>query len=482
MNAEREAELSEKYDEQQAKASKYVTLVAMVAGLSGLLFGYDTGVIAGAQISIGNQFNLDAASLGFVVSMVTYGAVIGAVFAGWGADRFGRKHMLAFGAVVFMVGIVLEILANDAGLWIMIVGRVVLGIGVGLASVIAPMYVAEVAPARMRGGLITFFQLAVTVGILGSGIATALLRDSWGIEFAVAFAFAVPFGIMMMFMPESPRWLVKVGRFDKARDVMRRSLGSDRVAEASLTDIQESVAYEQKVKVPWTDIFGHQLRYVFAIGVFLAVFQQLTGVNAIFYYGPKILTQTGVSTGYTLSGGGAGNLLWINLIFGAVNVAATFIAIRYIDRLGRKALLTIGLIGMAASQVLIAIMFWAVGETPNPSEGWVIVALICVFIVFFAFSFGPILWVMVAELYPTRIRATAMSLTVGMNWLANAVVSQVFPIALEKIGSGGTFIAFAAFNVIALLVVIRFVPETKDRTLEQLERLLGTSQIEAIDY
>jgi SP family galactose:H+ symporter-like MFS transporter len=433
----------------------YTSLVTLTAALGGLLFGFDTGVISGALLFIVPEFHLGPAAQGFVVSVVTLGALVGALAGGVAADSIGRRPTNIAGGVTFVIGSLLS--AAAPGVATLIVGRFIIGVAIGLSSVAAPLYIAELASADIRGTLVSLFQLAVTLGILASYVVDAALAhaEAWRLMLGVALIPGVALVAGMLPMPESPRWLMKRGRRDEAG----MALGRIRAAEAVETEIRE-IAQDiaQDEPAAWIDLAATELRPALLVGVGLAVFQQVTGVNTIIYYAPQIFEAAGF--------GSATTALAATMGIGLVNLLATVVAIALVDRAGRRPLLVAGLIGMVVSLLTLA-----AASQVGAAAGWLgttTVACVGIYIVCFAFSLGPITWIMIAEIFPNRIRARAASLSTAANWLANFVVSLTFPVLREALGSSLTFTLYAAFGILAIAFVVRRVPETRGKSLEQI--------------
>ena len=440
----------------------YVGMVAAIAAIGGLLFGYDTGVISGAILFITREFPMDDATQGFVVGVVTLGALVGALGAGALADAAGRRITNVAAGVIFVFASIACALAP--GVATLVTGRFLVGVGIGLTSVAAPMYIAEVAPAAIRGRLVSGFQLAVTVGILFAYLVDEALAASGDWRWMLGLA-VIPGALLaagMLPMPESPRWLVKRGREDDARAVLTHVRGSgDPTAE--LNEIRADLAREGK-GASWGDLLAPDVRGALVVGVGLAVFQQITGINAVIYYAPQIFQSAGFTSDSVA--------LAATIGVGVINVLATFIAIGLVDRAGRKPLLIAGILGMITSLAVLAVAFreGSPAATTVGRLGFVTIVCLAGYIVSFAFSLGPIVWLMISEIFPYRVRAAAIGVSTAANWAANFVVSLTFPILRQRLGSSPTFAIYAALGVLTLLFVVGRVPETKGRTLEEISR------------
>jgi sugar porter (SP) family MFS transporter len=444
-----------------------ITLLAvgLVIMLAGLLFGYDQGVISGALTGIQQQFSVGTFLLEVITSWVTLGAMVGALVAGWMADRLGRRLTIVAAAVLFIVGALIESVAPGA--YILVVGRLLVGFGVGVASVAAPLYAAELAPTRVRGRMVSLYQLAITMGIFVAYFADYLLinGDQWRIMLGIS---AVP-GILLIVailpLPDSPRWYVTQGRHDEAQVALQKvEPGVD--IDDELTAIEELNALE--ATGTWREVFARRWRRPLVIGISLAFLQQLTGINAVIYYADKIFAAAGFSSPTSQS-------LATLLAIGAVNVVATFIAVAWVDRFGRKPLLMIGSVGMGVSLVVVGAAFEVLGHQKHTSgtsaAGVVTLIALVVFIASFAFSLGPVVWTIINEIYPSHLRGKAVAVATAANWFAAWLVAQFFLSLVDLITEAGTFWLFAGFCVITYLFVQRFVPETKGKSLEEVEAL-----------
>jgi sugar porter (SP) family MFS transporter len=433
----------------------YATLITLIAALGGLLFGFDTGVISGALLFIIPDFGLGPAAQGFVVGVVTLGALGGALLGGAAADAIGRRRTNIAGGAAFIAGSLVSAAAPDVGT--LIVGRFVIGIAIGLSSVAAPLYIAELAPAQRRGTLVSLFQLAVTVGILASYVIDGLLAPTraWRTMLGVAVIPGAALVLGMLPMPESPRWLMKHGRAAEAGAALRR-VRHDEQVETELREIAADIAQDRPAA--WRSLLAPELQPALLVGIGLAVFQQVTGINTIIYYAPQIFEAAGFGTATTA--------LAATMGIGVVNVLATLVAIGLVDRWGRRPLLLAGLAGM-----IVSLLALGVASHEGTTAGWLgatTVACIGLYIVCFAFSLGPIVWLMISEIFPTRIRARAASVSTAANWLANFVVSLTFPLLRVSLGSALTFGLYALFGVVAVAFVVQRVPETRGKTLEEI--------------
>ncbi len=435
--------------------SIYVYLAAAFSALGGLLFGYDTGVISGAILFIRQDFHLDHAQIEWLVSAVLVGCIIGSSFGGMLADRFGRRRILLIAATLFTLASVLTALAPDP-VWLSI-GRIFIGIAIGFSSMVTPLYIAEISPAPIRGALVSLNQLAITVGILASYLINYALSGSGSWEWMLGLA-AVPsiiFGTAMFFLPESPRWLYKEGKIEEAHHLLIRIHG-DKEADHERREIEQSIQLAKQknavVMTPW-------VKRALLIGIGLAIFQQLTGINTVIYYAPLIFEFVGFTT--------AAHALLATGVIGVVNVLATVVALRLLDKLGRRTLLLVGLVGMIVSLAVLGFFIRLAGA--SHFLGWVTLGSLIVYIISFAISLGPIFWLLIAEIYPLDIRGKAMSVATVCNWAANLLISFTFLKLVNHLGLAGTFWFYGFLAVLAWVFSYFLVPETKNKTLEEIE-------------
>jgi len=441
-------------------------LVGIVVRVGGLLFGYDQGVISGALHGIKAQFGLSSLLIEVVTSWVTLGALFGALAGGELADRLGRKKTILIAGAAFVFGALIQSLALGTAL--LVGGRFVIGLGVGIAAVAAPLYGAEMAPTEMRGRFVSFYQLAITMGIFLAYLVDGALAngDAWRLMLGVA---AVP-GVLligvMLAAPESPRWLVKMGRRDEALTIIRRV--SPSLDHSRFLDSIEAALREEAHAASWSEVFTAAWRKPLLVAVGLAVFQQVTGINAIIYYADRIFAAAGFTTP-------ASQTLATTWAIGGVNVLATFIAIAFIDRLGRRPLLLAGLVGMGVSLAIVGIAFHAIDAAPMASglqvAGIVTLIALVAFIISFAFSLGPVVWTVINEIFPGRVRGRAVAVATAVNWGAAFLVSEFFLTLIDAIGPSFTFWLFGLLCGVCWVWVYCRVPETKDRSLEEIEEI-----------
>lgn len=454
-----------------------VLMVSITAALGGFLFGYDTAVINGAVDAIEAEFGMSAGLTGFVVSSALIGAGVGAWFAGPLADRFGRVRIMFTAAALFLVSSVGSALAVDP--ITLTAWRVVGGLAVGAASVIAPAYIAEVAPARIRGRLGSLQQLAIVTGIFTSLLVNYLLAEvaggasqpmpwggqAWRWMFAAEVVPALVYGLLALRIPESPRYLVKRRRLAEARRVLSRFVGGE--VDLRLAEITRSMSGPDE-RVHLSDLRGTRLGLlpIVWVGILLSVFQQFVGINVIFYYSSSLWHSVGFSESSSML---------FSVFTSVTNIASTLVAIALIDRVGRRRLLIAGAGGMVVSLATMAICFNTATTTGTGADDLVLgptagpVALVAanLFVVSFAVSWGPVVWVLLGEMFNNRIRATALAVAAAAQWAANWLVSTTFP-ELAEIGLSFAYGLYAACAVLALLFVIRAVPETTGRELEEM--------------
>jgi sugar porter (SP) family MFS transporter len=444
-------------------------VVLAVVLFSGALFGYDQGVISGALHGIKATFALSALLVEVVTSWVTLGALFGALAGGELADRIGRKRTVLIAGVMFTIGALVQAFAPET--LVLVAGRLIVGAGVGVAAVAAPLYAAELAPTTLRGRFVSTYQLAITVGIFLAYLVDGWLSKSDAWRWMLG-ASAIP-GLLLFLValvaPESPRWLMKMRRRPEAvAQLQKIRPGID--FKPRLDAIEASLRQEAG-RASWAEVFHREWRRPLLIGLGLAVFQQITGINAIIYYSDQIFASAGFVTQ-------ASQTTVTTWAIGGVNVLATLIAIVFIDRLGRRKLLLTGLLGMGVSLSVVGIAFQFLGpeaagaaEAAPSGAGIVTLLALVSFIICFAFSMGPVVWTVINEIFPGHIRGRAVAVATAANWGSAFLVSQFFLTLIGAIGNSLTFWLFAVFCVIAWVWIYVRVPETKGQSLEQIQKL-----------
>lgn len=439
------------------RARRNVVLTAAIAGLGGLLFGYDTGVIAGALLFIKTDFELGSFAQGLVVAAVPIGAVLGAAIAGPAADTYGRRLMILAAAAVFIVGALVS--AAAPGVEVLVIARVVIGVAIGLASAAAPVYISEVAPPESRGRLVSFFQLAVTIGILLAylvGLAFDGIEGwRWMLGLGCLPALALAFG--MLRMPQSPRWLVMHGDDFAARATLAKIRVDDPdTIDRELEEIKGSV--EEKPG-EWSELLQPVVKAALVVGVGLAILQQVTGINTVIYYAPTIVEFTGVDSS-------AGSIL-AAVGVGVINVVMTVVALRLLDRAGRRTLLMVGVSGMVVSLFTLGLAFEGGGGSTFDSA--LAIVSLMTYVASFAISLGPIFWLLNAEIYPLSVRSKAAGVGTMANWTFNFIVSLTFLLLIEALGESGAFWFYGGVGILTLAFCWKLVPETKGKHLEEIQ-------------
>ena len=465
---------------------RYIWLTSAIAALGGLLFGWDWVVIGGAKPFFERYFELkDPALVGWANSCALIGCLVGSLMAGALSDKFGRKRLLIFSALLFAVTSIGNGLAHQ--FTVFIAWRMLGGVAIGLASNLSPMYIAEIAPAQMRGRLVSINQLTIVFGILAAQVINwwlvrnlrpemlaalgpnadeaaqdLFIRNSWFGQSGWRWMFsltAIPsalFLLGMFLVPESPRWLAKNGRRDSARAILAK-IGGDAYASAAVVDIESTLAGEDTRRVRFRDLMEPKLRTMLVLGVALAVFQQWCGINVIFNYAEEIFKQAGYNISDVLK-----NIAWT----GSVNVVFTFVALGTVDRRGRRPLMLIGAAGLATIYTVLGFCY------SSHVHGWPMLAMVLAAIGCYAMSLAPVTWVVISEIFPNRIRGAAMSIAVSCLWIACFILTYTFPVLNKKLGAAGTFWLYAAICAGGFLFILARLPETKGKSLEQIEREL----------
>ena len=456
----------------------YVIFLAAVAALGGFLFGYDTAVISGTIGSVSAQFGLNDVNTGWYVGCALVGSIIGVAMAGKLSDYFGRKGVLIFSAILFTgsgIGCMLSGSISDLVLY-----RIMGGIGIGVASVISPLYISEISVARYRGTLVSLYQLAITVGFMGAYLvnywiseyavhmkALGIVGGFWG-KYVVTETWrgmlgaeslpAILFFVILFFIPESPRWLVLKSKETSALKTLKRIYGSEEANE-QVADLKNLVQSEEKSD--WKILFQPGFRVALFIGVSLAILGQFMGVNAVLYYGPTIFEQTGLS---------AGDSLFYQVIVGLVNFGSTVLAMAVIDKIGRKKLVYYGVSGMIVSLILIGFYF-TVNKVSNVVPPIMLLILILVYIFSCAISICVVIWVLLSEMYPARVRGLAMSAAGFSLWIGTFLIGQLTPWLMTTLSPAGVFWLFGVMCIPYLYITWKLVPETTGKSLEDIERM-----------
>jgi SP family sugar:H+ symporter-like MFS transporter len=453
-----------------------ISAIVAVATIGGLLFGYDSGAVNGTQTGLTAEFDLSPAALGFTVGSLLIGCAFGAFFAGRLADVMGRRNVMLIAAALFVGGALTQGLTHLH--WLFVIARFCGGMAVGAASVLSPLYISEVAPARIRGRLTTVQQVMIITGLTAAFVVNYFLAQvagdslgnlagvkAWRWMYLAQAVPAVVFLIALFFIPDSPRHLVGVGRTEEARAVLTNLFGSAE-AERKLTEIQASFAGDHRPRLRDVTAPGTGLRPIVWGGILLATFQQFVGINIIFYYGETLWKLAGVSESAALER---------NVVSGLVSIAAVFAAILLIDKIGRKPLLLIGSVGMA---VTLGAMTWAFSAAATdaagnlmlaPTQGWTALVAANLYVIFFNFSWGPVMWVMLGELFPNQMRGSALAVAGFAQWAANFLVVQTFPWMAAHLGLATTYAFYTASAVISFFLVKAFIKETKGKELEEME-------------
>jgi SP family xylose:H+ symportor-like MFS transporter len=475
-----------------------IYFVTLAITLGGLLFGYDTGVINGTQFYFSKYFELTGALKGFIVSSALLGALFGAAFSGLLSKGIGRKYSLIIAAIFFTVsawGSGLPSILPES-ITLMVIFRIIGGVAIGIASMNAPMYIAEIAPAEKRGNLVTYYQLAIVIGFFVVFLATYFIGNAmteqenisqgWRYMFWSELIPAILFFVFLFFVPKSPRWLMIKGKEEEAMNILSRIHGELK-AKKEFSEIRDSIRKDERETK--ATIFSKSLFPIIVIGTILSILQQFTGINAVLYYGADIFEQA--------LGFGKDDILLQQILLASINLIFTFIAMFTVDKLGRKPLLIIGSFGMLIGFLMMGFTLYfseytnlnsAGLPTISSTEGIVSLIGILIFIASFAMSMGPVVWVILSEIFPNKIRSLAMSIAVAAQWLANYAVSQTFPMIVEnpanqlKLNGGYwnnslPYFIFSGFIILIILFVWKYIPETKGKTLEEMENIFDKARL-----
>lgn len=431
----------------------YILLISLVAAFGGLLFGFDIAIFSGTIPFIQPYYHLSDATLGWTGSSLYVGCIIGSLITGYLSDLFGRKRPLIVAAFIFASSC---LMMGWAGSYTMlIVWRIIAGIGVGAASMLSPLYIAEVSPAHTRGKMVSINQLTIVIGILLAYLSNYLLADvhnNWRWMFSSGAVPGVLFCFFVFFVPESPRWLIARGAADKGKKVLEKISPEERV-EQEMNEIRHSL--KDQVKGQWSDLWKHGVRFIVLLGIIIAVFQQISGANAVFFYAPIIFEKAGMNVK---------DQLFQQILIGATNLVFTLLAMRLVDRLGRKKLMVSGALLMTCWLFVIGLCYHF-----NIFNSYWLTLVVMLFIATYATTLAPVTWVLISEIFPTRVRGKAMSVATTMLWLACFALAYGFPVLINALAPMQTFFLFAAICFVYFLILLRYVPETKGKSLEQIE-------------
>lgn len=449
----------------------FLVFICVASALGGLLWGFDAIVISGTISAVKLQFALSPAMEGFFVSSGLLGAVFGSGLSGWLSDKFGRSRNLLFAAVLMLLSAIGSAWATNIEL--LVFARWLGGLGVGISAMVCPLYISEISPTHLRGRLVTMFQFAITLGIMialfnnyflhqwaasvaetaaeGSFMQWFVADETWRAMFASELVPGLFFLLMAAFLPESPRWLVKEGRVEKAGKVLSRIFRNG--AEQELETIKQTVAKESATKKRFVDVLQKKYRKPLIIAMLLAAFAQFSGINVVFYYGTSMLESAGLKADGALSG---------MAVIGFCNMIFTTIAMAFVDKVGRRKLLQFGTVGAIACLA-------GIGASFNSGANTMLIVLMCAFVAFFAFSLGPIKFIFASEIFPTNIRSHAMAIVILTMWATDTIVGQFTPSLREAVGPSVTFFIFAAILVPQIFMVWKWMPETAGRSLEEIE-------------
>jgi len=427
-------------------------LTSITVAIGGFLFGYDTAVISGAILFVRSQFHLSSVQTEVAVSIVLAGALAGTAVGGYLGDRFGRRPTLLMTALTYGVFALTTGLAN--GPWVFVFSRLFVGVAVGISSMLAPLYIAEVAPEEIRGALVTLNQIAISTGVVVAYYVDYLLAGSgnWRWMFMSAVVPSIVLLAGLIYLPETPRWLAAHGNFATAAKV----LGRIEDPEAATRDLEELRHVTEVDRLRLRDLLVRRFSKPLIAGIGLAIFQQITGVNTIVYYAPTIFQMVGFAS--------AGTAILATFLIGFVGLAFAIVSMFLVDKLGRRPLLLTSIGGMGVVLLHLALIL---GD-PHPKK-WLVLADVLVYLAFFCIGLGPVFWLLISEIYPTTVRAQAMSLATMANWGSNFLVAATFLTVVDHLGMRGCFLLFAGLCVVAFVFSLRMVPETRGRTLEQIE-------------
>jgi sugar porter (SP) family MFS transporter len=440
----------------------FLVLVASVAALGGFLFGYDTGVISGALLLLKGDLHPSKFDQEAIVGSLLLGAMGGAIISGWAADHISRRWTKVISGCIYVVGALASAFSQD--IWELIGSRFVLGLSVGTTSFVSPLYISEIVPPKIRGGLVSFNQLMITSGILVAYIVDFALKgvaNNWRWMLGLGAVPGVALAVGMALMPYSPRWLIDQGRDDEARETLERARPHGYDIDAEMKEIKE-VSRDER---PLTALVSSAVRPMLIVGLALAIFQQIVGINTVIYYAPTILK---------FAGAGTGGAIARTVFVGVTNVVFTIVAVLLLDKLGRRVFLLVGTAGLTVALVILGAYF----AFPSIRHGasWLALAALILYIASFAVGLGPVFWLMIAEIFPLELRSAAMAVCTVANWGFNFLVSFTFLTLISAIGKGGTFWLYAVIGAIAVTFFAWRVPETSGRSLEEIEQDVAPQQ------
>src|SRR3990167_7066915 len=442
---------------QKTQHNTFLLCIAGLVSIGGILYGYDMGVISGALLFINQTIPMNDTEMGIIVGAVLGGGLIGTLLAGPIGDRYGRRYLILASSIIFILGVISILCATS--FIILLLARLLLGIGVGIVAVAVPLYVAEMVPSKDRGKYVTFFQLLLTFGIVLAYFVDLFFTPSgnWRAMFAILL---IPSSILFLGMcifPETPRWLVANRKLDKAKEILRRVRNTEVEVLHDINEIQQSL---QKVrKSTWGELFSYQLLFPSLLAIAVAICNQLTGINSFLQYAPLILKNAGISSNFVSMLGSAG--------IGVLNFLFTIVAIIFIDTLGRRPLLLIGIVGVITAEIFLGAINYFIPGSPN--AGVLSLMGLLFYIIFFAIGPGVVVWLVISELFPTEIRGKGIALCLFFNSLASTLLATFFLPIVKSLGMGQTYWLFAFFSLGYFLVVFFFLPETKARSLEEIQ-------------
>ena len=443
------------------KNNNFLYCIAGLVSIGGILYGYDMGVISGALLFIRNTIPMTDTQVGLIVGAVLAGGLVGTLLAGPIGDYFGRRFLIGTSSLIFIFGVSLILFTNS--FLTIFIARLLLGIGVGVIAVAVPLYVAEIVPSKDRGKFVTFFQLLLTLGIVLAYFVDLLFTPSgnWRAMFAVLLIPSLILFFGMLILPETPRWLIANNQLDKARNVLKKIRGSEKIVEEDIYAIQQSLVKSNgnSVKGSWKELFSPQLLLPTMVAVAIAIFNQLTGINSFLQYAPLILKNAGINSNMVSMIGSAG--------IGILNFLFTVVAISLIDSLGRRPLILVGVTGVILAEIFLGAINYFIPDSPN--AGILSLIGLLFFIIFFAIGPGVVVWLVISELFPTQIRGKGIALCLFFNSLASTALATLFLPLVKFLGMGSTYWLFAFFSCGYLFVAYFFLPETKEKSLEEIQ-------------